>query len=213
MHTGPFIFFQLLSPMYDFLHQNTRLKGVYEYLITKDIPGFKENVKTITAAKGKLLYDVDQQYTDIYEIQSGAVKLGARSSKDEEYIYELVMPGEIFGNVALLDKPFMEYCKAVVPCRLYSFKRDFFMYHVLHDHIATEIFVRQIVHRWHKTESILSGIRHFEPRERILRLYDNLNYMIPVEGNKKVLLNKHLTNKDLADLTATTRQLVAEILR
>ncbi|WP_126969822.1 Crp/Fnr family transcriptional regulator [Gynurincola endophyticus] len=199
--------------MFDFLHQNTALNSLYAYLSTKDIPGFQENVKSIKAAKGKIIYDVEQQYTDIYEIESGVVKLGGRSSKDEDYIYELVTQGEIFGNVSFLNKPFKEYCKVVIPTKLYAFNRDFFVYHVLHDHIATEIFIKQIVHRWHKTESILSAIRQFEPRERINRLFENLNIPITVDESRKVLLSKNLTYKDIADLTGTTRQLVAEILR
>lgn len=186
---------------------------LYQYLLTKQIPGFQQTAKEVTVKKGAVLYDTSEPFTAIYEIKAGAVKLGSLSQKGEEYIYEIVKTGDIFGNIAFLPQRFSEFSKAIVPTTLYAYELEFFRHQVLNDSVAADKFIRCIIGRWHKTESMLSKIRYYEPRERILHLYDSMSEKVETSINRSVVLNKQLTKKDIADITATTRQLVADTLR
>ncbi|HTE32602.1 MAG TPA: Crp/Fnr family transcriptional regulator [Chryseolinea sp.] len=187
--------------------------GLYNYLAGEKYPGLKDNVKLITLKKGQQLYDTSQRFTNIFEIISGAVKLGGISVKGEEYIYELVTPGEFFGNLAVLGDTFSEFCKTLVATQVRSYPPAFFKHLMTHDPHVAEWCFEKIVHRWNKTESMLANIRSYEPRERIQRTYTNLDKKIITATNRETSLNKLITYKDIADLTATTRQLVADTIK
>ncbi|NIG54429.1 Crp/Fnr family transcriptional regulator [Chitinophaga sp. Cy-1792] len=187
--------------------------GLYNYLTWKQTPGLKENVKLMTVKRGKQLYDTSHKYTDIYEIISGAVKLGGVSGKGREYIYELVTPGEFFGNLAMLGgDTFSEFGKAIASTQLRIYKPAFFKHLMTHDPEVAAWSFEKIVYRWNKTESMLANIRSYEPRERITLLYEELQKKTIMVGNREIILNRLLTLQDIADLTGTTRQLAADTL-
>lgn len=188
-------------------------KGLYHYLQEAGTPGLKENIQTIRPKKGEQVYDTSRRFTDIYEIISGAVKLGNISAKGDEYIYELVTAGEFFGNLAFLGDTFSEFCKTLCASELRCYKPAFFKHLMTHDPVVAEWCFSKIVYRWNKTETLLASIRSHEPRERILLLYQALQKKILTADDKNAMLGKLLTNKDIADLTATTRQLVADTIR
>jgi CRP/FNR family cyclic AMP-dependent transcriptional regulator len=187
--------------------------GLYNYLLENNIPGLKEKVVHATLKKGQQLYGPPQRKTDIYEIITGAVKLGGISAKEEEYIYEILTPGEFFGNLALLGDTFSEFCKTMCATQIRVYDLSFFKHIMTHDPNVAEWFFGKIVFRWNKTESLLAYIRSLEPRERIQHLYADMTKIIMTAGNREAVLNKLLTYKDIADLTATTRQLVADTVR
>lgn len=186
--------------------------GLYRYLQQKEMPGLKENVKFSVVKKGKTLYDIKDTITDMYEVVSGAVKLGGISVKGEEYIYEILTAGEFFGNLALLGDTFSESCKTLITTELITYKPAFFKYLMNNDPVVANWCLHKVVFRWNKTETLLASIRSYEPRERIVMLHNNLSNRIIEIDHKKVPLAKLVTNKDIADLTATTRQLVADTL-
>jgi CRP/FNR family cyclic AMP-dependent transcriptional regulator len=188
-------------------------KGLYTYLAEAGTPGLRENARLVSLKRGSQVYDTSQRFTDIYEIVTGAVKLGNISVKGDEYIYELVTPGEFFGNLAILGDNFSEFCKTLCATELRSYTPAFFKHLMTHDPVVAEWCFSKIVYRWNKTENLLASIRSHEPRERIQMLYVSLQKKIITAGNREAVLNKLLTNKDIADLTATTRQLVADTIK
>jgi CRP/FNR family transcriptional regulator, cyclic AMP receptor protein len=186
--------------------------GLYNYLLKNNTPGLKEKVTYTVLKKGQQLYGPHQRKTDIYEIMTGAVKLGNISPKEEEYIYEILAPGEFFGNLALLGDSFSEFCKAMCATQIRVYDLSFFKHIMTHDPNVAEWCFSKIVFRWNKTESLLTYIRSLEPRERIQHVYADLNKIIMTAGNRETVLSKLLTYKNIADLTATTRQLVADTI-
>ncbi|BAV04375.1 cAMP-binding domain of CRP or a regulatory subunit of cAMP-dependent protein kinases [Filimonas lacunae] len=187
-------------------------KGLYAYLTDRKEAGLKENVITKKLKKGDILYDTTQQDTGIFEIVSGAVKLGGISNKGKEYIYELLTPGEFFGNLAFLGPDFCEFCKVLTATELRYYKTPYFKHLITHDPQLADWAFSKIVFRWNKTESMLANIRSYEPRERIQVLYSSLQRKIMTANGREVFLNKLITYQDIADLTATTRQLAADTI-
>lgn len=187
--------------------------GLYRYLLEARTPGLSANTTFHSFKKGNFVYETSQPFTEIYEIVTGAVKLGNISVKGEEYIYELVTPGEFFGNLAVLGDTFSEFCRCLCASELRSYRPAFFRHLMTHDPVVAEWCFTRIVYRWNKTEGLLASIRSHEPRERILLLNEHLQKKIVMADSREASLNKLLTNKDIADLTATTRQLVADTLR
>ncbi|MFL9481142.1 Crp/Fnr family transcriptional regulator [Chitinophagaceae bacterium LWZ2-11] len=192
--------------------ETTLENGLCQYLIDKAIP-IKGKVTNLMLKKGVQLYGPPQRFTNIYEVISGAVKLGRISPKGEECIYEIVTAGEFFGNLAVLGDDFCEFSKTLTATEVRSYDLDFFKRLITHDPVVAQWFYPKIVYRWNKTETLLSYIRSFEPRERIQHLYNDLHKRINTADNREIHINKILSYTDLADLTATTRQLVADTIK
>jgi CRP/FNR family cyclic AMP-dependent transcriptional regulator len=201
-------------------------KGLYNYLVERKIPGLEDRTFLKDFKKADQVYGPSQHYTYIYEIVSGAAKLGSISSRGSEIIHEIVTPGEYFGNLRLLGdhaglfgklramhKPFSEFCKTLTSSRMRCYEYDFFKHLMINDPNVAEWFYPKIVSRWCKTESLLIYIRSLEPRERIRHVYNIFGARIRTASDKEISLNTSISFKDLADLTATTRQLVADTLK
>lgn len=188
--------------------------GLYNYLLSKDIPGLKEKTSYHMLKKHSWLYSAPQQFTNIYEIINGAVKLGRLSPKGKECVYEIVTPGEFFGNLNFLpDAPFSEFSKTLTPTEIRAYDLDFIKHLMTHDPNVAAWFYSKIIERWNKTESLLYYIRSYEPRKRIELLQTSMHKKIMTAVNREVFLDKLISLQDMADLTATTRQLVADTFR
>lgn len=200
--------------------------GLYNYLVAQKVPGLEDRTFLKYFKKGEKVYGPSQHYTYIYEIVSGAAKLGSISGRGEEITHEIVTPGECFGNLRLLDDhagllgnlramhmPFAEFCKTLAPSLMRCYEYDFFKHLMINDPNVAEWFYPKIISRWCKTESLLICIRSLEPRERIRHMYNIFGTRIRTASDKEISLNTSISFKDLADLTATTRQLVADTLR
>jgi CRP/FNR family cyclic AMP-dependent transcriptional regulator len=201
-------------------------KGLYNYLTEKNIPLLEDKTFLKSYKKGELVYGPTQHYTHIYEIISGAVKLGSVTFRGLDIVHEIVTPGELFGNLRLLDdhaglfgplqglhKPFAEFSKAIESTLVRCYASDFFRTLIINDANVAEWFYPKIVSRWCKTESLLISIRSMEPRERIRHIHNLFKARIKTALDEEIPLNMSLSFKDLADLTATTRQLVADTLK
>lgn len=188
-------------------------KGLYDYLAQKQVTDLKEKVAHFTLKKGAQLYGAPQRFTNLYEIISGAVKLGRLSPKGKECIYEILTPGEFFGNLSVLnDRPFNEFSKTLTATEIRSYDISFFKEQLTDPQVAAW-FYPKIVSRWYKTESLLFYIRSFEPRKRIQQVHADMHKKIPTAHSREVFLDKLISYSDIADLTATTRQLVAETVK
>ncbi len=188
-------------------------KGLYHYLAEKQIPGLKQKVGQFTLKKGAQLYGAPERFTNLYEIISGAVKLGRLSPRGKECIYEILTPGEFFGNLSVLhDMPFDEFSKTLTATEVRWYDIRFFK-DQLSDPEVGAWFYPKIVSRWYKTESLLFYIRSFDPRKRIQQLHADLHKKIPTAHRREVFLDKLISYSDIADLTATTRQLVADTMK
>ncbi len=188
--------------------------GLFAYLQSLNIADLNQYVSKHTFKKGIQLYGTTDPITDVYEVISGAVKLGRLSPEGKECVYEIITPGQIFGNFDCLDDvTFSEFSRILTFTEIITYQLDFFKSLLAqYSEISYGVFAKTVA-RWHKTETLLYQIRSYEPRKRIILLHESMQHKINTAISREVLLNKLITNKDIADLTATTRQLVAETLK
>ena len=205
---------------------NIKKDGLHNYLLDKQIDRLDEKVAEIEYKKGYEIYSPSKRYTAIYEIVEGAIKLGSVSPSGIEIMHEILVQGEFFGNLRLLDdnaglfgnlkglhKPFSEFSKTLVPTLVRCYEYDFFKHLITNDPNVAEWFYEKIVSRWCKTESLFISVLSLPPRERIQLVYQFYDTKIKVRPNKETLLNTIISFKDMANLTGTTRQLVAITLQ
>lgn len=190
-----------------------RDKGLYAYLLWKYDSRIAEHILVKKYKKGEYIYAPPTRMNYICEVVSGAVKLGCFSDK-EDVIHEILEPGEYFGNFRYLPgKLFAEHSRAMVASEARLYEIDFFKDTINRDPVTSDWFMATITSRWRKSESRLLEITSYEPRLRIRRLYQQLSRTVTDAHQHVYQLNELVTFKEMADLTGTTRQLVAQELK
>lgn len=149
----------------------------------------------------------------IYEIVSGAVKLGGYSEKGEEYTYDIIHTGDFFGNLKYLNGQFSEYAKTLVDVKVRCYDLNFFKNEVKGNPEAAEWFFAYLTKRWCLAEKKLCKVNE---RSIIGKLnFLKTVYTIDVLDVKGKVHNIHclLTQKDKGDLIGATRQTIANALK
>ena len=83
----------------DLLRSHPFFSGLDERIVERLIP----HALTRKAKKGALLFRKGNAGTSLYAVCAGAVRVSAPSARGKDAIFNLIVPGEIFGEIAFLD--------------------------------------------------------------------------------------------------------------
>lgn len=185
---------------------------LYKFLCKRGEGAFSQ-VKMLELNKDLLLYQPPQRITPIYELVKGVVKIGTYSRDGEEICYDVLKPGDFFGNLQYLNGQFSEFAKTLTPVVLRSYDVDFFK------KITTQIpdvaswFSYQLVSRWCRAEDRLFAVRSLSAQEKVQRILKQFQEQIEDGTGKNHSLVNLLTLQDMADLTGMTRQTVSKVIK
>jgi CRP-like cAMP-binding protein len=187
--------------------------GPFNYLIEAGIEVSGKLMESVHLEKGHLIYQPPQRITPIYEIISGAVKIGSYSPQGEEVCYDILKPGDFFGNLQYLNGQFSEFAKTLSTAELRAYDPDFFKQLVTNQPILSEWFFKELVSRWCRAEDRLFAVRSLDPTEKVKRILPYFQNQITDADGKTFNLRKMVTLQDIADLTGLTRQTVSKVLQ
>lgn len=186
--------------------------SLYEYLLTHPD---QNNLEIRKFDKGTYIYEPGDEQSCIYLIERGAVKIGSYSADGERVIYDVLQPGETFGDLDYLDGgvEFFEFARTITSTTVLAIDLAFFKHIIFHDIVVSEWFNVAIVRRWWKAETRLLHMTRGNIQARL----DNLRreyqkVIVDNEGHLHQLFDL-LSHQDLADLIGSTRQTVSKKLR
>ncbi|MFT6873254.1 MAG: CRP-like cAMP-binding protein [Roseivirga sp.] len=186
---------------------------LFQYLETQssiDLSGF---INEVHIQKGSHVYIPGQSTNFVYEIVTGAIKLGSYGSQGQEVTYDVISNPDTFGNLKYLNGQFFEFSESLVPTKLRTYHLDFFKKIIVEDPIVSEWFNKNIIRRWSKTETRLFHVRSLDKIEKVEAVFKEFDYDIFDDLGRKHNLFSLLTMQDLGDLTGMTRQTVSQILK
>lgn len=185
----------------------------YDFLSSRDEDLLRKNVSDVELEKGTILYRPPQRVTPIYEIVKGAVRIGTYSPDGTEVCYDILKPGEFFGNLQYLNGQFSEFSKALTTVHLRAYDPTYFKGIIVNIPEISEWFNIQLVSRWCRAEDRLFAVRSLDASEKVRRITSHFqDQILDGKGNKINLMNL-LTLQDIADLTGLTRQTVSKVLK
>ncbi len=193
--------------------KKTMRYGPFQYLQEKGITVEERFIETILLEKGHLLYQPPQRITPIFEILSGAVKIGSYSPEGEEVCYDILRPGDFFGNLQYLNGQFSEFSKTLTSTELRVYDVDFFKNLVTNTPKLADWFMKELVSRWCRAEDRLYAVRSLTPHEKVKKILPHFQCSIKDASGKSFQLQKIVTFQDIADLTGLTRQTVSKVMR
>lgn len=189
--------------------------SLYNYLTTTSKYDVTDKVKLKEFEKGEYIYLPNSPQNYIYLIESGVVKIGSYANNGEKVIYDILTPGETFGNLNYLgeDVPFFEFAQAISGAKTSVFELKFFKHLTIHDPVVSEWFNITVVGRWSKAETRLLYMTRGNIEARLENLQKELSHEVADKRGVNYNVFNLLSQQDIADLTGTTRQTVAKKLR
>jgi CRP-like cAMP-binding protein len=188
-------------------------RGLFNYLLEVGLAGSGKMMESYRLEKGHLIYQPPQRITPIFEIASGSVKIGSYSPTGEEVCYDILKPGDFFGNLNCLEGQFSEFAKTLSPVELRAYDADFFKETIYNNPELAAWFFKELVRRWCRAEDRLYAVRSLDAAEKVKRILPYFQDQITDPSGQTNPLLKLITFQDLADLTGLTRQTVSKVMR
>jgi CRP-like cAMP-binding protein len=163
---------------------------------------------------GRFVYQPADVDTTIYLLEKGLVKIGSLGAMGERVLYDLLQPGELFGDLDYLDEAeFFEFAQAATPLSILAIHRPTFRHAVVHDPGLAAWFQETLVRRWHRAETRLLHRSSESVAERIDRLNRQYATPIPDAHNRLHHPLDRLSLQEIGDLVGTTRQTVSRTIK
>ncbi len=165
--------------------------------------------------KGTLIFAKGDPGSSLMAVLAGRVRVSAVSADGKEVMLNVIGPGEIFGEIALLDgKPRSADAVATEDCVLMVVERKQFLPFLLRSETLVERLLAVLCDRLRRTSMALEEIALFDLTERLARLLIKLSqdYGRPLPGGA-VRIDLKLSQRDLATLVASSRESVNKQLR
>lgn len=186
---------------------------LFDYLVSSSKYDISRYVNEIEVVKGEQIYIPGQATFCMYEIMSGAIKLGSYGSQGQEVTYDVISAPDTFGNLKYLNGKFFEFAESIANSRLRTYQLDFFKTIIVEDPVISEWFNITTVRRWSQAESRLFHIRSQDRVEKVQSVFNEFNKGIKDASGRAQNLFSLLTMNDLGDLTGMTRQTVSQVLK
>ena len=165
--------------------------------------------------KGSVIFTKGDPGSSMMAVLAGRVRVSAVSADGREVTLNVIGPGEIFGEIALLDgKPRSADCTTLEDSVLMVVERRHFLPFLMRNEGLVDRLLGVLCDRLRRTSLALEEIALFDLQARLARLLMKLSedYGRPVPGGG-VRIDLKLSQRDLATLVASSRETVNKQLR
>ncbi|MFI8379491.1 Crp/Fnr family transcriptional regulator [Leeuwenhoekiella sp. NPDC079379] len=190
-------------------YQNFNKFCLYAYLKDSNYHKLEDRSKLITFKKGTYIYQPPANQGYIYQIVSGAVKLGSYTETGTEFVHDIIHTGDYFGNLKYLNNQFFEFSKTLVSTTIRVYNLDFFKEIVPQDPFLAEWFMSYLVKRWCQSEKKIKIIKEKDPVLKIKSLRTLYKVKIIDAENEEYSLYDLLTQQELGDIAGASRQTIS----
>jgi CRP-like cAMP-binding protein len=165
--------------------------------------------------RGTVIFTKGDPGTSMMAVLAGRVRVSSVSSEGKEVMLNVIGPGEIFGEIALLDgKSRSADATALEDTTLLVVERRNFLPFIMRNEGLVERLFIVLCDRLRRTSTALEELALFDLPARLARLLLKLSqdYGRPA-SNGAVRIDLKLSQRDLATLVASSRESVNKQLR
>jgi CRP-like cAMP-binding protein len=164
--------------------------------------------------KGTLIFSKNDPGSFMLAVLTGHIRVGSVSLEGREVTLNVIGPGEIVGEIALLDgKPRSAAAVAAEDTAMMVIERQVFLPFLLRHEGLVERMLIVLCDRLRRTSTALEEIALFDLQARLARLLVklSLDYGRPVPAGIRIDLK--LSQRDLSNLVASSRESVNKQLK
>lgn len=169
--------------------------------------------RSLRKARGEFIYMPGDRADYVYILKQGRVKLSVLSESGKEIAIDIIQPGEIFGEFALVDEaPRSNMTQALDDILMWVFFKQDFIHLIASQPKLALSYIRLVGDRRRRMEKKLSDITSKDVSARVCELLheiststaegeaNNTDYLVP------------LTHQDVASLIGAARQTTTTVL-
>lgn len=185
---------------------------LFSGLDQRDMTKIGSAARSLRKGRGEFIYIPGDQADSVYVLKKGRIKLSVLSESGKEIAIDIIQPGEIFGEFALIDESVRSnMTQALDDVSILVFnKRDFVNLLESQSRLALN-YIRMVGDRRRRMEKKLSDITSKEVPARVCELLHELSTNGPSPGEVHQSLIP-LTHHDVASLIGASRQTTTSVL-
>jgi CRP/FNR family cyclic AMP-dependent transcriptional regulator len=164
---------------------------------------------TRTFGRGEVLIEEGEQSDSLYVLLAGELKVFTRGDNGRELVYNLMKPGEFFGEMFLDGGPRSASVKAVCPSMCVVVGPEQFREFMAEYPEFAECLVLKLIARVRHATGQLRSVVMKDAYERVASLLDQL----AVPDGELRSIDKSVTQQEIADRIGASREMVNHIFR
>lgn len=163
--------------------------------------------------KGEAIWLSGDPGNTVYLLKKGRVKTVINGSSGKEITFEVLEPGEIFGELDMPDdSPRGTRAEALEDSLICAMRReDFERYLVRHPHLIVSL-VKLIGLRFKKLQERVEDLAHRNVQARLAHLLLELSQIEGIPDGPDIRIRTKLTHQEMADVIGCTRETVTNSL-
>jgi len=187
---------------------------LFDLMCPHKVPHMKERHIFHQFKKDQFIYFENESSEYIYMIAEGRVKIGSYSNDGKEVLKAILGKGEIFGELALTgEEKRRDFAQAMDENTTICQMTIQDMQEMMADNKSLNFKIFKLIGlRIKKLERRVESLVFKDARTRIVEF---LKDMAEEKGQKvgfEMMIKNHLTHKDIANLTGTSRQTVTTVM-
>lgn len=184
--------------------------NVFAGLTAEQVEALNQRARLRSFAANTVVVNEGDEGSSLFVVQQGSLKVFLTDEGGREVTLSLLDPGDYFGELALLDEaPRSASVIAVTRSELLQIPRSAFLEMIEAHPACMQVVVRNLVARIRKLSDNVRSLALVDVFGRMSRVFDTL----AVERDGLRVIDRRLTQQDLANLIGASREMVNRILR
>src|SRR5215213_5875362 len=168
--------------------------------------------RSFRKARGEFIYLPGDEADSVYFLRKGRIKLSVLSDSGKEIAIDIIQPGELFGEFALIDESVRSnMTQALDDAAILVFDKHDFVNLLKNQSTLALNYIRMVGDRRRRMEKKLSDITSKEVPARVCELLHELSANTSPAGEVHQNLIP-LTHQDVASLIGASRQTTTSVL-
>ena len=161
--------------------------------------------------KGTIVFRKGEVGTTLYAVRSGLIRISSPSDKGKDAIFNLIIPGEIFGEIAFLDggQRTADAVASEDSELMIVERRDFIPLLTEHPEMAIRL-LEILCSRLRRTSKQVEDIVFFDVQVRLAKA---LLHLYRHSSSKEPNANIHITQRDISQMIGASRESTNRELR
>ncbi|PQO33970.1 Crp/Fnr family transcriptional regulator [Blastopirellula marina] len=186
---------------------------LFESCTTEQLQRLEANSRVKNVSKGSPVYLPADEADSVLVLASGRIKICHLTSDGKQSILAFIEPGEIFGELAILNVGNRdEYAEAVEDSRVVAISGEA-LCQLMEEHQGLCLGITKIIGvRRQRIERRVKHLLYLSNRERICHLLLELAEQYGRDSARGLEITLRLSHQDLASLVGSTRETVTVVL-
>ncbi len=188
--------------------------NIFSDLSEKDLESLQKACKPRKYLKNSMII-LEEEYGDlVFVVQTGTIKITRVNDEGKEVILALLGPGEIFGELAILDgEARSANALAQENCQLWAINKEDFL-EILKNHFSVSYnLMCELAKRLRKSDQQIEALSLSDAEHRIGVSLLNLAEDMGVIRKGKVTIQNLPFQQDIANMAGTSRETVSRVLK